>query len=51
MKGKVLSKQGPASNAVNIVNSGATGLYRESRKRKIPLATVRRGELFGEMAS
>src|ERR1700749_2284704 len=50
-KGKVLFKQGEKANAAYIVNSGAVGIYRESQGRKIPLATVRKGELFGEMAA
>ncbi len=49
-KGKVLFKQGAVGDAAYIVNSGAVGIYREAQGRKIPLATVRRGELFGEMA-
>ena len=49
-KGKVLFKQGEKGDAAYIVNSGAVGMYREAQGRKIPLATVRRGELFGEMA-
>jgi CRP/FNR family cyclic AMP-dependent transcriptional regulator len=49
-KGKVLFKQGDKGDAAYIVNSGAIGIYRESQGRKIPLATVRKGELFGEMA-
>lgn len=49
-KGKVLFKQGEKGDAAYIVSSGAVGLYREAQGRKIPLATVRKGELFGEMA-
>lgn len=49
-KGKVLFKQGDKGAAAFIVNSGAVGLYREAMGRKIPLATIRKGELFGEMA-
>lgn len=49
-KGKVLFKQGEKGTAAYIVNSGAIGIYREAMGRKIPLATVRKGELFGEMA-
>ncbi len=49
-KGKVLFKQGEKGDAAYIVNSGAVGMYREAQGRKIPLTTVRRGELFGEMA-
>ena len=50
-KGKILFKQGDRGDAAYIVNSGAIGMYREAQGRKIPLATVRRGELFGEMAA
>ncbi len=50
-KGKVLFKQGETADAAYIVNAGAVGMYRESQGRKIPLATVRRGELYGEMAA
>ncbi len=49
-KGKVLFKQGEKGDAAYIVQSGAVGMYREAQGRKIPLATVRKGELFGEMA-
>ena len=49
-KGKVLFKQGEKGTAAFIVNSGAVGIYREANGRKIPLATIRKGELFGEMA-
>ena len=49
-KGKVLFKQGDKGTAAFIVNSGAVGIYRETNGRKVPLATIRRGELFGEMA-
>jgi CRP-like cAMP-binding protein len=48
--GKVLFKQGEKGDAAYVVNSGAVGMYREAQGRKIPLATVRKGELFGEMA-
>ena len=50
-KGKVLFKQGERGDAAYVVQSGAVGMYREAQGRKIPLATVRRGELFGEMAA
>ncbi len=49
-KGKVLFKQGEKGAPAFIVNSGAVGIYREAMGRKIPLATIRKGELFGEMA-
>lgn len=47
---KILFKQGEKGDAAYIVQSGAVGMYREAQGRKIPLATVRKGELFGEMA-
>jgi CRP-like cAMP-binding protein len=49
-KGKVLFRQGEKGGAAYIVNSGAVGIFRETGDRKVPLATVRKGELFGEMA-
>lgn len=49
-KGKILFRQGDAGDAAYVVNAGAVGIYREVDGRKVPLATVRRGELFGEMA-
>jgi CRP-like cAMP-binding protein len=49
-KGKVLFRQGDKGGAAYIVNAGAVGIFREAGDRKIPLATVRKGELFGEMA-
>jgi len=49
-KGTTLFRQGEAGNAAYIVNSGSIGIYREVEDKKIPLATLRKGELFGEMA-
>lgn len=49
-KGKLLFRQGERGKAAYLVNSGAVGIFRETGGRKIPLATVRQGELFGEMA-
>jgi CRP-like cAMP-binding protein len=49
-KGKVLFRQGDRGGAAYLVNAGAVGIFREAGERKIPLATVRKGELFGEMA-
>lgn len=49
-KGQVLFRQGDRGGSAYIVNAGAVGMYREADDRKIPLATVRKGELFGEMA-
>ncbi|MSO72586.1 MAG: cyclic nucleotide-binding domain-containing protein [Rhodospirillaceae bacterium] len=50
-KGTHLFKQGDAGNADYVVNTGAIGLFREAHGRKIPLATVRRGEVFGELSA
>jgi CRP-like cAMP-binding protein len=49
-KGKRLFKQGDVGVAAYIVTSGAIGLYREGDGGKFMLATIRKGELFGEMA-
>lgn len=49
-KGKVLFRQGDKGDAAYIVNSGAVGIYREVEGERVPLATLRKGELFGEMA-
>jgi CRP-like cAMP-binding protein len=50
-KGAVLFRQGDKGDAAYIINSGAIGLYRESQGRRMPLATVRRNEMFGEMVT
>jgi CRP-like cAMP-binding protein len=49
-KGSILFKQGEKGDSAYILNSGTIGLYRESQGRRVPLASVRRGEMFGEMA-
>ncbi|MEQ8734177.1 MAG: cyclic nucleotide-binding domain-containing protein [Rhodospirillaceae bacterium] len=49
-KGTTLFRQGEPGNAAFIVNSGSIGIYREVEDKKVPLATLRKGELFGEMA-
>lgn len=49
-KGTTLFRQGEAGNAAYIVNSGSIGIYREVEDKRVPLATLRKGELFGEMA-
>ncbi|MEQ8509008.1 MAG: cyclic nucleotide-binding domain-containing protein [Rhodospirillaceae bacterium] len=49
-KGTTLFRQGEPGNAAYIVNSGSIGIYREVEDKKVPLATLRKGELFGEMA-
>jgi CRP/FNR family transcriptional regulator, cyclic AMP receptor protein len=49
-KGTTLFRQGEPGNAAFIVNSGPVGIYREVEDKRVPLATLRKGELFGEMA-
>ena len=49
-KGITLFRQGEAGDAAFIVNAGSIGIYREVEGKRIPLATLRKGELFGEMA-
>ncbi|NKB42858.1 MAG: cyclic nucleotide-binding domain-containing protein [Alphaproteobacteria bacterium] len=49
-KGTTLFRQGEPGNAAFIVNGGSIGIYREVEDKRVPLATLRKGELFGEMA-
>jgi CRP/FNR family transcriptional regulator, cyclic AMP receptor protein len=49
-QGTVLFRQGDAGEAAYVVNDGLVGIYRENGASRVPLATIRRGELFGEMA-
>lgn len=49
-KGAVLFRQGDKGDAAYLVNDGAVALFREQDGRRTPLATIRKGELFGEMA-
>ncbi len=49
-KGTTLFRQGEPGDAAFIINSGSIGIYREVEDKKMPLATLRKGELFGEMA-
>ncbi len=48
-RGTVLFRQGDSDGAAYIIASGAVGLYREGNHRRVPLATVRAGEIFGEL--
>ena len=45
----MLFRQGEADGAAYILKSGAIGLYRESQGRRVSIATVRPGEMFGEI--
>ena len=49
-KGTTLFRQGEPGNAAFLVNGGSIGIYREVEDKRVPLATLRKGELFGEMA-
>jgi CRP/FNR family transcriptional regulator, cyclic AMP receptor protein len=49
-KGQALFRQGDKGDAAFLVKSGSVAIFREADGRRIPLATIRRGELFGEMA-
>lgn len=49
-KGTTLFRQGDPGKAAFILNAGAIGIYREIEDKRVPLATLRKGELFGEMA-
>ena len=49
-KGTTLFRQGEAGDAAFIVNAGSIGIYREVEGKRVPLATLRKGEPFGEMA-
>ena len=49
-KGVRLFRQGEPGDAAFIVNSGSVGIYREVNGERVPLATLGKGELFGEMA-
>jgi CRP-like cAMP-binding protein len=50
-RGAQLFRQGEPGGTVYILKAGAVALYRESQDRRTPLATVRDGEMFGEMAA
>ena len=49
-RGTVLFRQGDADGNAYILKNGAVGLYRESQGRRVSIATVRPGEMFGEFA-
>ncbi len=50
-RGTVLFRHGDPAEAAYVVTDGVIGLYRESQGRRVPLGTVRDGELFGELAA
>ncbi|MDG2242711.1 MAG: cyclic nucleotide-binding domain-containing protein [Rhodospirillaceae bacterium] len=48
-KGTPLFRQGELKNATSIVNDGSIGIYREIEEKRVSLATLRKGELSGEI--
>ncbi len=49
-QGTVLFKEGDVGDAAYIVHSGSVGIFKEIEDGRIQLATLKDGELFGEMA-
>ena len=49
-RGQVLFKQGDPANAAYIVASGSIAVFREIAGHRVPVARIRKGEFFGEMA-
>lgn len=49
-KGEVLFREGDPGDAAFIVNSGSIGIFKVLEGEEVELATLRPGELFGEMA-
>jgi DNA-binding response OmpR family regulator len=49
-KGQYLFKQGEAAKSAYILNSGTIGIFKEHDGKRVPVARVKKGEFFGEMA-
>jgi len=49
-EGKTVFLEGDQGNAVFIVESGSVGIFKEIEGDRVQLATLKGGELFGEMA-
>lgn len=49
-KGTVIFKQGDKGDAAYLIESGAIGIFREVDGKRVPIATIGPGDLFGEMA-
>jgi DNA-binding response OmpR family regulator len=49
-KGQYLFRQGDPATAAYIVTSGTVAIYKEKDGERLPIAKVRKGEFFGEMA-
>ena len=49
-KGQFLFRQGDAAKSAYILNSGAIAIFKENDGKRVPVARVKKGEFFGEMA-
>ena len=49
-KGQFLFKQGDSATSAYILNSGIIGIFKEVDGKRQPIARVKKGEFFGEMA-
>ena len=49
-KGQFLFRQGDAATSAYILNNGAIGIFKEVDGKRVPIARVKKGEFFGEMA-
>lgn len=49
-KGKVVFRQGDKGDAAYLIESGSVGIFREVDGKRVPIATIGHGDLFGEMA-
>ena len=50
MKGQYLFRQGEPAKSAYILNSGSIGIFKEQDGKKVPIARLKKGEFFGEMA-
>jgi CRP-like cAMP-binding protein/DNA-binding response OmpR family regulator len=49
-KGQFLFRQGDPPTSAYILNSGIIGIFKEVEGKRVPVARVKKGEFFGEMA-
>ncbi len=49
-KGKYLFKQGDPATSAYILNSGVIAIFKDVDGKRVPVARVKKGEFFGEMA-
>lgn len=49
-KGQFLFRQGDPATSAYILNSGAIAIFKEVDGKRVPVARVKKGEFFGEMA-